>query len=71
MQGRGILKRWQGSWGIIYAVESRRYFLHISKVVEGTPELGRVVTFEIGPARSATELEQALNAHIGEMAGAR
>jgi hypothetical protein len=68
---RGILKRWQGSWGIVYAVESKRYFLHVTQIVDGEPELGRFVTFEVGSARTPTELPQALNAHIGPMAGAQ
>jgi hypothetical protein len=72
MQARGIIKRWNGSWGIIYAPESLKYYLHISKVVEGRHALciGRIVTFEIGPARSETELEQALDVHVSEMAPA-
>ncbi len=68
---QGILKKWYGAYGIIYCPQARRYFLHKKQIVEGTPEIGRVVTFDVGPARSATELEQALNVRIGETAGAR
>jgi hypothetical protein len=68
---RGILKRWQGSWGIVYATESRRFFLHVTQIVEGDPEIGRFVSFEFGPARTPTELPQALNARFGPMAGAQ
>lgn len=68
---RGIIKQWNAErrYGIIYAPGGKRYFLHISKVIEGSPELFRVAAFDIGPARSPEDLEQALNVHIGEKVG--
>jgi len=65
----GIIKRWDDVrlWGIIYSPGGLRYFLHRSKIASGTPEVGRYVKFEIGSARSATELPQALNVVVGDM----
>lgn len=65
---RGILKQWDKArrFGIIYAAEGKRYFLHISKIIAGTPELYRRVTFTVGAARRPEELQQALNVRIGE-----
>ena len=50
---RGILKQWnpQRKFGIGYCPEGKRYFLHASQVIDGTPELYRRVTFEIGKRR--------------------
>ena len=69
----GILKQWDPvrRYGIIYAPEGKRYFLHISSVIEGTPELSRRVSFEIGEGRTPTELKKALNARVGETVGAQ
>lgn len=64
----GIIKQWneERGYGIIYSPEGARYFLHRSKVVEGTPEMFRRVTFTIGEKRRPEELAQALNVHVGE-----
>jgi len=66
--GSGIIKRWDSVrlWGIIYSPGGLRYFLHRSKITSGTPEVGRFAKFEIGPARSAIELPQALNVIVGD-----
>lgn len=68
----GIIKQWNAErrFGIIYAPEGRRYFLHLKNVVEGVPELGRRVLFDLGEARSATELLPAVNVVVGEVVGA-
>lgn len=62
----GILKRWDSvkKWGLVYCPGNRRYFLHASKIQSGTPELGRIVQFEVGEPRTPTELPTALNAII-------
>jgi len=66
----GILKRWDSTkqWGIIYSPGGRRYFLHRTKIisVEAQPEVGRYVKFEVAPARSETELPQAIDVVIGD-----
>jgi cold shock CspA family protein len=64
----GIIKQWNPAknWGIIYATGERRYFLHNSKVVQGTPGLFRRVEFEIAPPRNPAELPQATKVIIGE-----
>jgi hypothetical protein len=65
----GIIKRWDSTrlWGIIYSPGGLRYFLHHTKVTAGKPEIGRYVTFEIGLARSATELPAAIDVRVGEL----
>jgi hypothetical protein len=63
---QGILKHWSRTWGIIYSPGQKRYFLHKSKINAGTPEIGVFVTFDSAPARSATELPQAINVIIGD-----
>src|SRR4029077_7858259 len=67
----GILKRWDNTkqWGIIYSPGGRRYFLHRTKITSveaGQPEVGRYVKFEVAPARSETELPQAIDVIIGD-----
>lgn len=64
----GILKQWDNDrrFGIIYCSGNRRFFLHVTNVVAGTPALFHRVTFDVGPARHPTELAPALNAVIGE-----
>jgi cold shock CspA family protein len=67
----GIIKQWNSerNFGIIYAPEGKRYFLHISKVIDGVPELYRRVIFDIGAARRPEELPQALNVRVGAAVG--
>jgi cold shock CspA family protein len=64
----GILKQWNPAkrWGIIYCTGERRFFLHASKIVRGTPELFHRVEFEIAPPRNPQELPQAVSAIIGD-----
>jgi hypothetical protein len=63
---QGILKQWSRTWGIIYSPGQKRYFLHKSKIKSGTPDIGVFVIFDAAPARSATELPQAINVIIGD-----
>jgi len=64
----GIIKQWNPAkrWGIIYATGDRRFFLHASKVIRGTPDLFRRAQFEVVPARHAAELPQAVQVVIGD-----
>jgi cold shock CspA family protein len=64
----GIIKQWHSdrSWGIIYSTGDRRFFLHASKVIAGTPEIFRRVEFEVRPARAPAELLQAINVTVTE-----
>ena len=71
---KGKVVRWveRANWGVInyypeYSATEppRKVFLHISRVVSAEkPQLGSRVIFNLGPARSATELPTALNARI-------
>jgi cold shock CspA family protein len=63
----GIIKTWNvdRGFGFVHS-QGLRYFVHISKIVEGTPELFCRVTFDIGEARNPQELPQALNVRVGE-----
>lgn len=71
-QLRGKIVRWvdQSHWGIAnYYVNGevgpRKVFVHISKVV-GTerPQMGSRIAFVLGPARSISELPQALSVEV-------
>jgi hypothetical protein len=71
-QQKGKIVRWNASvnWGIInFYVPGedvpRKAFLHSSKIIgDVKPEMGARVTFILGPARSATELPQALQVQV-------
>lgn len=63
---KGIIKRWERTWGIIYCPGGVRYFLHAANVKSGTPALDYFVQFEVGPPRREGELPMALQAVIGE-----
>lgn len=71
--GEGIIKQWNTDrrFGIIYARGGQRFFLHQSKVIEGKPELGSRVTFDIGDRRSPVDLQAAVNVRVGETVGAQ
>jgi hypothetical protein len=71
-QFRGKIVRWvdQSNWGIAnYYVNGepgpRKVFVHTSKVI-GTerPQMGSRIAFIEGPARSASELPQALSVEV-------
>lgn len=66
MELTGHLRRWNGTWGIIFTpAGGPRYFLHRSNVrsAENIKD-GARVAFEPGPARSAGDLPVALNAYV-------
>jgi hypothetical protein len=62
----GIIKRWnpEKRWGIIYCPDDLRFFLHGSKIIQGTPELFAQVEFDIAPARHPAELPPAVNVKV-------
>ena len=68
----GIIKRWnpEKRWGIIYCPDEVRFFLHGSKVIQGTPELFAQVEFDIAPARHPAELQPAVKVKVGAIAPA-
>jgi hypothetical protein len=70
---KGRVVKWvaESNWGLINfyreggAYEApRRAFLHISKVNGERPQMGSRVIFDLGPARSANELPQALRVRV-------
>jgi hypothetical protein len=70
---KGKVVKWCDTWGVvnfyregIYNEAPRKAFIHVSKVVAGTPrpDMGSRVIFDLGPARSATELPQALRVRV-------
>lgn len=65
----GIIKRWNAErgWGLIYAPGGRRFFLHVSKIISGTPELFRRVTFDVGERRNPQELPPGINVAVREL----
>jgi cold shock CspA family protein len=64
----GIIKRWHPdrNWGLIYSPGDQRFFLHLSKIIRGTPDLFRRVEFSTMPARNSGELPQAVNVIVTE-----
>jgi hypothetical protein len=72
VQLRGKIVRWvaQSNWGIAnYYVNGeagpRKVFVHGSKVVsDEKPQMGSRIAFNVGPARSASELPAALNVEV-------
>lgn len=62
----GFLHRWNenGGWGLIYQPGGKRLFLHATKIISGIPLEGARAQFDVGPARSAAELEQALEVEL-------
>ena len=65
---RGRLRQWQANrgFGFIYS-KGERYFLHVSQIVSGTPELGRICVFDIGTPPTPADRVPALNVEIGAM----
>jgi hypothetical protein len=71
---KGKVVRWvvDKNWGVINFYPEggtndapRKAFLHISKVTgDVRPQMGSRVIFDLGPARSATELPQALRCRV-------
>jgi len=71
---RGKIVRWVSKcgWGIVNFYPEggtndapHKAFFHISKLIGvEQPQLGSRVSFELGPARSASELPQALNVEV-------
>jgi cold shock CspA family protein len=71
-QVRGKIIRWvdQSHWGVAnYYIHGeagpRKVFVHVSKVVsDEKPQMGSRIAFNVGPARSASELPAALNVEV-------
>jgi cold shock CspA family protein len=68
---RGKIVRWTScSWGVAnYYVSGesnpRKVFVHVSKVVgDEKPQMGSRIAFDLGPARSASELPAALKVEV-------
>jgi hypothetical protein len=67
---KGKIVRWtDANWGIanFYAngeQNPRKTFIHGSKVIAGKASVGAFVIFDLGPARSATELPAAFNVRV-------
>lgn len=68
---KGKIVRWTTqNWGIAnYYIngefDPRKVFVHSSKVVSADkPKMGSYIIFDLGPARSVTELPQALRVRV-------
>lgn len=69
---KGKIVRWvnQCNWGIVNFYISgeevpRKAFVHLSKVISAEkPQMGSRITFVLGPARSESELPQALQVEV-------
>jgi hypothetical protein len=72
VQQKGKIVRWvsQCSWGIVnFYIPGeevpRKAFVHLSKVISAEkPQMGSRITFVLGPARSESELPQALQVEV-------
>lgn len=72
---KGKVVRWTTqNWGVAnYYInresDPRKVFVHTSKVVSThKPSMGSYIVFDLGPARSANELPQALRVRVITMA---
>ena len=70
---KGKVVKWCDTWGVVnfyregvYNEPPRKAFIHISKVVAGTPrpEMGSRVLFDLGFPRHESELPQALRVRV-------
>jgi cold shock CspA family protein len=66
---RGRLRQWHPDrgFGFIYS-QGERFFLHVSQIISGVPEIGRICVFDIGIPPTAADRAPALDVEIGEMA---
>jgi hypothetical protein len=70
---KGKVVKWCDTWGVVnfyregvYNESPRKAFIHVSKVVAGTPrpEMGSRILFDLGAPRHESELPQALRVRV-------